>query len=297
MELQYELMVFTLFMCLAAGIFLVQGVLAFLDTGKKVQVPALIVSVVALGIGGIGSFLHLQHVDRIFNGFGNLTSGITQELIAIVVFVIALIVYFIMIRRSGEGRVARWVSIMAIVVSAILIVVVALSYMMAARPAWNTFLLPVMFLANGFFFGSLCVACLSGFVKDDEGGSFSAKLSWIAGIVAAVVTAAYTVFLATLSSAFTDVGHYFDPTQPTKPMEDVSSAFTSIFTGDLALLFWVGVVLIGLVVAIVLAFLSTKKEGMTLAAFAGGALICALIGGFCFRVIFYSLGFSVFLFY
>ena len=51
-------------------------------------------------------FFHLEHFERIFNGFGHLTSGITQELIAIVVLAVAAIVYLVYLRRD-EGRCRR----------------------------------------------------------------------------------------------------------------------------------------------------------------------------------------------
>ncbi|MDR1713844.1 MAG: dimethyl sulfoxide reductase anchor subunit, partial [Coriobacteriales bacterium] len=87
MELQWPLIIFTLFICLGAGTFCVAGLLAGLGKGEKLQLSAVVVALAAVVIGGIASFVHLQHWDRAFNGFGHLTSGITQELIAIVVFV------------------------------------------------------------------------------------------------------------------------------------------------------------------------------------------------------------------
>ena len=55
--------------------------------------PALITSAVLLVVGGIAVFFHLEHWERIFNGFGHLSSGITQELIAIVVLAVAAIAF------------------------------------------------------------------------------------------------------------------------------------------------------------------------------------------------------------
>ena len=51
-------------------------------------------SCVLLAVAGIAVFFHLQHWERIFNGFGHITSGITQELIAIVAFVAVAVAYF-----------------------------------------------------------------------------------------------------------------------------------------------------------------------------------------------------------
>ncbi len=37
--------------------------------------------------------MHLQHWERIFNGFGHITSGITLEFIGVIVFMICLAVF------------------------------------------------------------------------------------------------------------------------------------------------------------------------------------------------------------
>ncbi|MEG0503927.1 MAG: DmsC/YnfH family molybdoenzyme membrane anchor subunit, partial [Raoultibacter sp.] len=255
MELQWELMIFTLFVCLSAGIFAVQGTLALMNKGAKAQLPCLIVSLVSLAIGGIGSFLHLQHWERIFNGFGHLTSGITQELIAIVVFGIVLVVYFFMMRRHEE--LPEWLCVVAIIVSVVLVIVMSHSYNMAARPVWDTPLLWLYYLANAGFFGALAVMAIAEAAKGaDTCRALLAKVALIAGIVQAVVTAIYVGFFMMASSAYTEVGNYFDPTMPTKAMEDPTAALSGVVAGDQALLFWLGVVVVGLLVPIVLAFLA-----------------------------------------
>ncbi|HIT50747.1 MAG TPA: dimethyl sulfoxide reductase anchor subunit, partial [Candidatus Aveggerthella excrementigallinarum] len=98
MELQWPLIIFTTLLAWSCGVFAAQGALALKGEGKEVQLPALVTSVVLLAVSGVAVFFHLQHWERIFNGFGHITSGITQELIAIVVFVVVAVVYFAMLR-------------------------------------------------------------------------------------------------------------------------------------------------------------------------------------------------------
>lgn len=296
MHLQWELMVFTLFVCLSAGVFAVQGILAFLGKGEKIQLPALAVSLVSLGIGGVGSFLHLEHWERIFNGFGHLTSGITQELIAIAVFVVALVVYFVMLRKSEDGKPPKWCGIMALVLAIALVVVMAHSYNMVARPVWNTPLLWLYYLVNAAFYGALGVAAIAG-IKRDASVSVAAKLALVAGIVQVLATAAYVGVFMMAADSFTEIGNHFDPTLPNRAMVDPASIFNGIYAGENAVLFWLGVVVLGLLVPVALAVVAQKKEGGAAAGFAGGALVCALAGGMCFRVILYILGLSVFMFY
>ena len=88
MELQWPLILFSTLLAWAAGLFAAQCVWALRGKGARAQMPALITSAVLLVVGGIAEFFHLEHWERIFNGFGHMTSGITQELIAIVVLAV-----------------------------------------------------------------------------------------------------------------------------------------------------------------------------------------------------------------
>ena len=91
MELQWPLILFTTLLAWAAGLFAAQCLWALRGKGGRAQMPALITSAALLVVGGIAVFFHLAHWERIFNGFGHLTSGITQELIAIIVLFASLL--------------------------------------------------------------------------------------------------------------------------------------------------------------------------------------------------------------
>ena len=103
MELQWPLILFTTLVAWSAGVFGTQAVLALRGEAPKAQLSCWITAAVLLAAGGIAVFFHLEHFERIFNGFGHLTSGITQELIAIVVLAVAAIVYLVYLRRD-EGK-------------------------------------------------------------------------------------------------------------------------------------------------------------------------------------------------
>ena len=113
MEIQVPLILFIAFCAASAGIFASQAALALKGEAKEAQMPSLIASFAALVIGGVAVLFHLAQPLHIFNGFGNPTSGITQELIAIVVLVVVMLVYFVMIRRN-DGDVPKWCAICAI---------------------------------------------------------------------------------------------------------------------------------------------------------------------------------------
>ncbi len=109
--------------------------MAAFGVGQKAQMPRWIASAVLLAVGGIAVFFHLEHWERIFNGFGHLTSGITQELIAIVVLAAVAVAYLVMLRKSDDGAsVPKWLAWLSVRAVVALVAVMAHSYTMAARP-------------------------------------------------------------------------------------------------------------------------------------------------------------------
>lgn len=291
MELQWPLILFTTFVAWSAGLFATQAVFAFKGKAAKSQLTALIVSAVLLVVGGVAVFFHLQHFERIFNGFGHITSGITQELIAIVLIAILMVVYFAFLRRGEEDgpKVPAWLCVLSIVVSAALVVVMAHSYMMASRPAWNTVLWVCAVLGNACILGPatmVFIAALKG-----ESSDLDAALVFGGSVLNAVCTVAYLVYLSTIGGSFMQVENYYDLTHPLKGLQ----SFVSPFASDSALVLWLGVVVVGLIVPLAGSVLGKKRGDWKL----WGAIVaaCAFIGAICLRVVFYQSGMSVFMFY
>jgi DMSO reductase anchor subunit len=289
MELQWPLIVFTLLTCLAAGTFGVQGLLSYMGRGERLQMPALITSLAAIIIGGIASFLHLQHWERIFNGFGHITSGITQELIAIALFVVGLAIYFVMYRRSEDGRLPKWCGAMAMVLGVLLVVVMSRSYAMAARPAWDTPLLTLYYLSNALLFGGSAVLLISAATRARD--LTAARVAVVGGIAQVVLTAAYAGYLVHVGNSMSGGGYYIDPTEPLARIVQPSTVLGGAIIGGDSMLFWLGVVAVGLAVPAALAVLENKNKGTRSSAlYVGAGLVAAMVGAVCFRAILYTVG-------
>jgi DMSO reductase anchor subunit len=298
MELQWPLILFTFFLCLAGGILLAQGVLTCAGKGKKMQLVSLIAAAIALVVGGIAVFLHLQHWERIFNGFGHITSGITLEFVGCIVFAVVLVLYFLMMRRSEDGMAPKWCGILAIVVGAALPIVTGMSYLMPSLPVWNTPLLPVYYLCNTVLMGGLSALVIAGATGADDVKGLAIKLVVAGGIAQLVVVAAYAVAISSMGGLYSDVTYYFDPTLPDVGMVDTDAVVGSLFTGSQALAFWLGAVILGSVVPVVLGIVARTVSGVKkLAAYAAAGLVCAVIGGLCWRSILYVVAVSVFALY
>ena len=291
MELQWPLILFTTLTAWACGVFGAAGVLALKGAGKKSQQLLAVLSCVLLALGGICVFFHLQHWERIFNGFGHITSGITQELIAIVVFVVVAVAYFVLARKSDDGgTLPKWMAWVAIAISVVLAAVCAHSYMMPARPAWNSVLEVLSIVGAACLLGPATVAAVLELKGEDS--SACGMPAVVGSAIGAVCTAAYAAMIQLSAGAFSQVGYYFDPTHPTKAMVDAGAAI-----GDQSLLLWLGAVVVGAIVPLVLCILAKKKGSGSWKLFGSLAVVAGLVGAICLRVAFYGAGLSVFMFY
>ena len=287
MELQWPLIIFTTLVAWSAGLFGTQALMAVFGVGKRAQAPAWVCSAVLLAAGGIAVFFHLEHWERIFNGFGHLTSGITQELIAIVVLAVVAVAYLALMRKSDDGAsVPRWLAWLSVALSAVLVAVMAHSYTMAASPAWDSVLWILYVLGNACVLGPATFALLSAL----KGEAPEGKAPLAGAALNAAAAAAFAIFLQLSAGSFASVGLYFDPTHPTKAMADAAAT-----VGAQAPLLWLGAVAVGALVPLVAAFMGKRTKNWKL--WAPVAVIAALIGAVCMRVVFYNLGLSVFMFY
>ena len=295
MALQWPLIIFTLCLCLAGGTLAGAGILSLLGKGTKVQKPALILSVAALVVGGIGSFMHLQHWERIFNGFGHITSGITQELIAIVLFAIVLIIYFVMLRKSEDGAAPKWCAILAIAVGVVMVFVTAHSYNMAARIAWNSILLEIYYLGNAALLGGMAILALAG-LCDADALKPASKIALYGSIFGLLATLLYAVVFAGAPTQFAQYVNVYDFAHPTIPYTDVAGLL-ALGGGTMMKYYWLGAVIVGAVVPVVIAVIAGKLNAKTAGVAALCGLIAGIIGGICFRALLYVVGFSVFAIY
>lgn len=288
MELQWPLILFTSFLAASAGLFGTQGIYALRGQAKKAQLPALIVSLVLLVIGGIAVFMHLEHWERIFNGFGHLSSGITQELIAIVLMVIVMVVFFIYIRRGGEEpEIPAWLAVLAIVVALALCIVMAHSYMMPSRPAWNSVLQVCSIIGAACIIGPGLMALLASATGADDAPA-NGNANIIGSIIGAVTTIAYAAVMGNAGGNLDNVGYYFDPVGPTRGISEATQL--SAFSGDA--LAPTLVAIIGALVAVVCAFIGKKQGNWKV-----WGIIIAIAGcvaAIALRVVFYQMGATVY---
>ena len=294
MELQWPLILFTTFVAWAAGLFASQCVVALRGGKQKAQKAAWIVTIILLVIGCIAVFTHLQHWERIFNGFGHLSSGITQELIGIVLLIVIAVIFFVYVRR---GKVPAWVSIIGLVIAAALVCVMGGSYLMAARPAWNNLAQVLSLIGTALALGPATMLILLELCgdKEDEGTKADVKTMGLAALIGTAVNAVTTIFFALgmngVAGKVESIKYTFDTTQPTMPATDPGAV--SVFAGSAAAPAILAIVFALLAVAC--AFVG-KKQGKW-AIWGSLIVVCALIAAIALRVAFFHMGVPMYSFY
>ena len=277
METQWPLVIFTLFVCLTCGTLGGMSILALKGEGKNLQMTALITSAVSLVVGGIGAFLHLEHWERIFNGFGHITSGITQELIGCVALAIIIVVWFVMLR--GEKPVSKALAWVTIVVAVLMVAATAHSYYMPARPAWGLALV-VFYLGNACLLGAVIIWLISILKKDEAAEATGIQLTFIAALVQLVADVVFVIACAL--SNFAQYGYYADPTSMTTAPTHIDSLMSVMVTGAGAPMFWGSI--ISVIVAAACAFVAKKKVGASKTLMVVTAIV-ALATSVMFRVL------------
>ena len=289
MEAQWPLIIFTLFVCLTCGIFGAMSILALKGQGRQLQFTSLISATVSLAIGGFGAFLHLEHWERIFNGFGHITSGITQELIGCVALAVIIVAWFVVLRGGKEiPKALAWITL---AVAALMLVATGHSYLMPARPAWGIALV-VFYVANACLLGAVAMWLISIMKKDEASEGSSIQFALVGSVVQLAAMAVYTIACA--MTKFADFGFYADPTSMTTAPTHVDSLLAIMVSGDGALMFWCSIACA--VVALVCAIAAKKKVGAS-KPYMIIAVIVAIASSILFRVLFYQLGFAMVLLY
>jgi anaerobic dimethyl sulfoxide reductase subunit C (anchor subunit) len=292
MEIQWPLIIFTLCITLSSGLFGGLGLLGLLKkpVGPNAARVVIIVAFVILVIGGAASFFHLQHWDRAFNGFGNITSGITHEMIGAIVMVILLFIAFMLLRKNKA--LPPWMNGVAAVFALVFTLLLANSYYMPARPAWATFALYLYYLAQTLLLGSVGLWAILAGMKE-ESASVLTRWTAITAVFQLVVLGVYAAVIAGTASQFPQWGNYFDWTAPNRPATDFD-LIGKLISGEAAPLFWGGAIVAGGVIPALLSFIQKKgSKAVVTFALASLAVVCALGGGVAFRVVLYLLGNTV----
>ena len=271
MSIEWSLVFFTLFVGLAAGVF--TGIAISEWTGgavKQIRYPGAVLTLAALVIGGVSGVLHLGHPERIFGALEKPGSGIFMEALLIGVFGLLVIFYLLALRRGASELVCKMLATFGAIPAVWLAFAVGQTYMMPSRPAWDTSHIPFLYLISAALMGWFCIATLLSGIEEHPSEMVFRNCLFFIVVFQITYTGWYVRYLSRA------------------PYHDYSRSASRVLMGDLAPLFWIGVVLLGILVPW-LVFLSGIKKSK-LRANARYGLICVLLGGIAFRAMMFLLG-------
>jgi DMSO reductase anchor subunit len=278
MEISWSLVFYTLFVGLGMGAFAFVAITEYLGKAEKSRMAGAIITLVAMVAGGISSALHLGHVERVANVLANLESHIAQELILVIVVGAFVVLYIALLMANASDILRKIVATLGLLAAIALAFMNGLIYVLPSRPAWNTILWPLLYTASaavlGLFAMYIWEALREGEVSVVKGVN---KWSVITLAVYGALIIAYVIYLAMA------------------PFPAESRSPVRLLTGDLAWIFWGGVVAIGLAVPLgMTAWLwSSKQEKVPFLATAVVGLACTFVGAVAIRALMYALGTSI----
>ena len=261
MEIQWTLVFFTLLACMGCGLF---TAIAVVGLGKAgfVSKQGVLAALIMLAIGGFISLFHLAHPFKAFNVLTNLHTEFGKELLLIAVVGILMIIYLVKIDTvSNSAR--KLICVLGIIFSVWMAFQAGVTYVLVARSSWNTFLLPLVYLASACTLGCIAFGLI---VKASDQVLAKMRLASFAAIIAQGI----------LSLAYVSVSY-------------TAMADTSFFASSSGFgVFWICVLLCGVILPFVLLFphhkISKWKSALPL------AFCCVIIGGIAFRAMMYMLG-------
>lgn len=290
MEIQWSLVLFAALSAWGAGTYAACAVFSgLLGWARPARTPALVLSAVALVVGAVASMTHLGHLDRIFGVLANPGSGIFVEGLSAALLVCVILVWLVAASRGASGGTVRAIAAVGLVPALVLTIAVGSSYLMASKPAWDVVALPLLSVGTAAVLGVLTFCALADAKAEDARAM--AVMSRVA--VAAVVVQAILVTLYVSMVAGAGFQHE-------------SREAARMLSGDLAPLFWGGVVGLGLVVPLVASLLQGRRyagsasAGATEAAASSAstailfvAVACLVLAAVAFRVVMFSMGSSI----
>lgn len=203
MGIQWSLVIFSTLAGTGAWLLVFLGISELKGCVKesKTKMIAALLAVVLMVLGGLASATHLSHPDRIMAALGHPTSGIFMEALFIGLTCVAAIIYIVMVKRQASASTTKVVVCITALIALVLTFVLGYSYIIPARPMWDTVLLPLGYMATAASGGGACLMLAFALGKEGEKTvSFAATLMIAGAALALVLSLAYGAVSGALSA-------------------------------------------------------------------------------------------------
>ena len=170
MDIQWSLVLFTAIASCGTWVSVGVAVDELRGLTQRTNLTASALALVLAVVGGIASVTHLSHPDRIMAVLSHPTPGIFLEALLIGLFIAAVAVYVILLKRDASAGARKAVAVLAAVIGIVFSFASGYSYMMEARATWNTIALPLGYLGFGAASGLSLYLLLAACKKEREVG-------------------------------------------------------------------------------------------------------------------------------
>ncbi|MCJ7568233.1 MAG: polysulfide reductase NrfD [Anaerolineales bacterium] len=242
MEIQWELVFYALLFGISIGPFAVMALTGCLEKHQTICKWGSALGLGSIILAGIIALTHLGEPANVVNVFSNLGSQLGQEMLA--TGITGLIAAFFAGQMffgwwpAGRKTVA-WFGLIGVTVSILLI---GNMYVLPSRPMWNTWLLPLTFLASSVVSGLLAMVVLASFVRQEaaeEDRSTIVKQLGTWTLISLIVYGAIELLYFLISTG-------------------QEGEIGRLLAGDLALAFWLGLIVAGITIPIALVARSNR---------------------------------------
>lgn len=273
MGVSWPLLAYALSNVVACGTLGVQGVLALRGHGTRVQMPAAVTVLLFALVSGVCAVMRIGRIDRVVNVFGNPSSAIAQGYYAIVLVALVAVVVIVALRRADDDEgLPLWCAVLAVVASLLGVYALAANITATVHSAAKTWLTVAYLLVAALVLGVL--VCTAFGERTPRMGIAGMGGTAALGVLTLVYAFVAPGLGARRATSLTTSTYGIVPGHPSgSSVSDVAT-----LPGVESPLFWVGAVVVGVVVPLVLAVVMRKREGMPRVATSVASALCVLAG-------------------
>ena len=197
-DIQWPLVLFGILCGMGGTLACSIGVAELMGRARQARFVASIVSLAFMVVGGLAVVAHLSMPLNAFYAVAHVFSfsGISVELIMLVITFVVMLVYTILLKRDVASGAFKVLAVLAIVSGLVLAFVCGHGYVIQSREYWDTELLPLAYMGTVLPAGAFLHMALSaklGVALEELKGM---KVYLVVAVAASIVTsAAYLLFL------------------------------------------------------------------------------------------------------
>ena len=197
-DIQWPLVLFGILCGMGGTLACSIGVAELMGRARQARFVASIVSLAFMVVGGLAVVAHLSMPLNAFYAVAHVFSfsGISVELIMLVITFVVMLVYAILLKRDVAPGAFKVLAVLAIVSGLVLAFVCGHGYVIQSREYWDTELLPLAYMGTVLPAGAFLHMALSaklGVALEELKGM---KVYLVVAVAASIVTsAAYLLFL------------------------------------------------------------------------------------------------------